>query len=841
MDQNHYEPTSTFIHNRLLDVYAKTGNLIDARNLFDKMLVKDVYSYNAVLKAYAKIGCLDGLHGFFKDMQRRDGVSYNIVISGLGKGGWAKEALEVFVEMLREGVEVTGYSYVSVLNVCSRVLDLRRGKEVHGKVVVCGLMRNAFVCNALCDLYAKCGEIDAARWLFDRMGNRNVVSGLKPDMVTVSNVLGAFFQMGRIDEARKLFAEVEEKDVISWTTMIVGHVQSGKEEDALVLFSEMLRENVRPDKFTISSIVSSCARLASLVYGQAIHGKAVHMGVDDDTLVSSALVDMYSKCGEPVEAQNIFNTIPAKTIVSWNSLILGYAQNGKDLEALGLYEAMLNNNMKPDSITFVGVLSACIHEGLTERGEQYFNSMTKRFGITPTSDHYACLINLLGRSGCTKKVADMIKGMPYTPNSLIWSTLLSVSKLNGDIEHAEMAAKHLFEVDPSNAEPYITLSNLYAANGRWKDVAAMRSLMNSKNIKKFAAFSWVEIDGKVYKFVSEDRTHPESEAIYRGLNRLIRKLLKEGFTPNKNLVLHDVGDDEKFQSICYHSEKLALVYGLMRKPDGQQPIRIIKFIRVCADCHLFMKFVSRTIGRTIILRDSNRFHHFVEGSCSCKDLPAYRCVNYPFDPELLDGIVVDVLPPLDGNGEGRVALEQVLVVVLGECWNSGTENVINKALKSGLAPNVSDAHTINGHPGPVSYAKVLALVSSIQEMEEITSFIKGAICDVQYVHASRDCDVPLSSEYYHIAICEYIILSDVHASWDCDVPLSSEYYHIARTCNVNGKSDQKTIELILGTYWQQLFCYSILAGSPQRSEIRSGVHSHKQASGLSPKRCFFLS
>lgn len=611
------------------------------------MVVKDVYSYNAMLKGYAKAGCLDGLHGFFKDMQRRDGVSYNIVIAGFGKGGWTKEALEVFVEMVREGVEVTGYSYVSVLNVCSRVLDLRRGMEVHGKVVVCGLMRNAFVCNALCDLYAKCGEIDAARWLFARMGNRNVVSwnlmisgylknglvekclelfsemkvsGLKPDMITVSNVLGAFFQIGRIDEARKLFTEVEEKDVISWTTIIVGHVQNGKEEDALVLFSEMLRENVRPDKFTISSVVSSCARLASLYYGQAIHGKAVHLGVDDDTLVSSALVDMYSKCGEPIEAQNIFNTIPTKTIVSWNSMILGYAQNGKDLEALGLYEAMLKNNMKPDSITFVGVLSACIHEGLTERGEQYFNSMTKRFGITPNSDHYACLINLLGRSGCTKKAADISKGMPYTPNSLIWSTLLSVSKLNGDIEHAEMAAKHLFEVDPSNAEPYITLSNLYAANGRWKDVAAMRSLMNSKNIKKFAAFSWVEIDGKVYKFVSEDRTHPESNAIYRELNRLIRKLLKDGFTPNKNLVLHDVGDDEKFQSICYHSEKLALVYGLMRKPNGQQPIRIIKNIRVCGDCHLFMKLVSRAIGRTIILRDSNRFHHFAEGSCSCKDL-----------------------------------------------------------------------------------------------------------------------------------------------------------------------------------------------------------------------------
>lgn len=646
MEQNLYEPNTTFIHNRLLDVYAKSGHLLDAQNLFDKMPQRDIFTYNAMLKAYSKTASVDDFHRFFCYMPRRDSVSYNTVIAGFATRGRAREALEVFVNMKKQGFEVTGYSYVSVLNACSRELDLKHGKQVHGNIVACGLMCNAFVLNALTDLYAKCGEIHSARWLFDRMCNKNVVSwnlmisgyvknglpqeclelfcemklsGLKPDMITVSNVLGVFFQTGRMDEARKLFAEVDEKDAISWTTMIVGHVQNGMEEEALVLFGEMLMKNVRPDKFTISSVVSSCARSASLFYGQAIHGRAVRMGVDDDPLVSSALVDMYSKCGDPTEARRIFNTIYAKTTISWNSMILGYAQNGKDLEALALYEEMLNNNIKPDSITFIGVLSACIHEGLTVRGEKYFHLMTEQYGITPTFDHYACLINLLGRSGCIKKAVEIIKGLPCKHNSLIWSTLLSVCKLNGDIEHAEMAAKHLFEVEPSNAEPYITLSNLYAANGRWKDMAAMRSLMNIKNIKKFAAFSWVEIDGKVYQFVSEDRTHPESEAIYQGLNRLIRKLLDAGFTPNRNLVLHDVGDDEKFQSICYHSEKLALVYGLMRKPEGRQPVRIIKNIRVCGDCHVFMKFVSKIIGRTIILRDSNRFHHFVGGSCSCKD------------------------------------------------------------------------------------------------------------------------------------------------------------------------------------------------------------------------------
>nr|XP_043612370.1 pentatricopeptide repeat-containing protein At3g62890-like [Erigeron canadensis] len=648
MDHHLYEPTTTFIHNRLLDLYAMSGKLMDAQNLFDKMPQRDIFTYNAMLKAYSKTGSVDDLHGFFNKIPRKDSVSYNTMIAGLGSRGMEFEALDLFVRMLKNGVEVTGFSYASVLNACSRVLDLGFGKQVHGKVMVCGLVcSNGFVCNALMNLYAKCGEIDAARCLFDGMCDKNDVvswnlmisgymkkelpeeclklfrvmklSGLKPDNVTVSIVLGAFFQTGSIDEAVKLFEDVKEKDVVSWTAMIVGHVQNGKEEGALVLFNEMLMENVQPDKFTISSIVSCCARLASLCNAQGIHGKSVHMGVDDDTLVSSALVDMYSKCGEPVEARKVFDRIHSKTVVSWNSMILGLAQNGKDVEALRLYEEMLMDDIKPDSITFVGVLSACIHEGLTERGEQYFHSMTKEYGILPTADHYACLINLLGRSNCIEKAVEIINGMPDRPNSLIWSTLLSVCKLKGDTEHAEMAAKHLFNLEPSNAEPYITLSNMYAANGRWKDVEIMRSLMNRKNIKKFAAFSWVEVDGKVYKFVSEDRSHPEREAIYHELNRLVRKVFTAGYSPNKDLVLHDVGDDEKFQSICLHSEKLALVYGLMRKREGRQPVRIIKNIRVCSDCHLFMKFISRIIGRTIILRDSKRFHHFVEGSCSCKD------------------------------------------------------------------------------------------------------------------------------------------------------------------------------------------------------------------------------
>ncbi|KAL4295730.1 hypothetical protein GQ457_12G022900 [Hibiscus cannabinus] len=646
MDRHYFTPGDTFLHNRLLHLYARFGKISDARNLFDKMPQRDIISWNTVLSVYAKSGSVENLRALFDQMPSRDSVSYNTVIAGLVGRGFSSQALEVFLRMNRDGFEPTEYTLVSALNACSRLSDLRKGKQIHGRVYVGCLGRNVFVSNALIDMYAKCGDIYRARWLFDRTDNKNVVSwnsliagylkngqpkkcidlfqemqvaGFKPDDVTVSNVLGGYFQSGLVEEASKVFSMIKKKDKVSWTTMIAGYVQNGKEEDALNLFCEMLAEGVKPDGFTFSSVISSCARLAYLCNGQVVHGKAILSGVDNDLLVSSALVDMYCKCGITKDASVVFDTMPSRNVVSWNAMIRGYAQNGQDLEALALYEKLLQEKLKPDNITFVAVLSACNHAGLIEEGRGYFDSISKRHALVPTLDHYACMINLLGRSGCMREAMDLVKNMPHEPNSLIWSTLLSVCAMKDDIEYAEMAAKRLFELEPLNAGPYIMLSNMYATRGRWEDVASVRSLMKSKNVKKFAAYSWIEIDNEVHKFVAEDATHPQTELIYEGLSRLIKKLQEAGFMPDTKLVLHNVVEEEKFASICYHSEKLALAFGLIKKPYGTTPIRIMKNIRVCGDCHQFMKLVSRIIGRSIILRDSNRFHHFVEGSCSCKD------------------------------------------------------------------------------------------------------------------------------------------------------------------------------------------------------------------------------
>lgn len=646
MDLYHFRPKDTFFYNRLVRLYAKCGKLLDAQQMFDKMPKRDNISWNSMLSAYANLDSLENMQAFFDRMPFLDSVSYNTLIAGLAGRGFSSKALEVFVEMHTEGIEPTEYTHAIALSVCSRLLNLRFGKQIHGRIVTSNFAENGFVCNALTDTYAKCGEIDLATRLFDRNKNKNLVSwnsmisgflknghqercidlfhkmqlvGMEPDEITLSNILQAYFHKGFIDEASRVFGEIKQKDMVCWTTMIAGYATNGREEDALLLFCQMLSDDIKPDSFTISSVVGSCAKLTSLPQGQVVHGKAVHLGVDVNLLVSTALVDMYCKCGVTADAEIVFNMMSLRNVVSWNSMIRGYAQNGQDLKALALYEKMLQEKFKPDSLTFVAVLSACNNAGLVEEGQKYFDSISKLHAVTPTSDHYACLISLLGRSGNIEKAIYLIKSMPYEPDSLIWSTLLSVSARIRDIKHSEMAARFLFDLQPLDAGPYIMLSNIYASYGRWDDVASVRSLMKHKNVKKSAAYSWIEIDNEIHKFVSEDRTHPDTEMIYEELNTLIKKLQGAGFSPDTKIVLHDVVEEEKIKSICYHSEKLALAFALVRKPHARTPIRIMKNLRACCDCHMFMKFVSKIINRHIILRDSKRFHHFIQGKCSCKD------------------------------------------------------------------------------------------------------------------------------------------------------------------------------------------------------------------------------
>ncbi|KAK7319962.1 hypothetical protein RJT34_04691 [Clitoria ternatea] len=512
MELHLLQPNDSFIHNQLLHLYANCGKLFYAQNLFDNMTKRDVYSWNALLSAYAKLGMV------------------------------FRQSIESSCESAGRWVSAYQYSYINAWQACSQLLDLRHGKQIHGRIVVADF-GNTSEWNAVTDMYAKCGDIDRH-------------SGcLKRDIVTVSNIRNAYLQCGRKDDARNMFSKLLKKNEICWTTMIVGYAQNGREEDALMLFGDMLHGNVRPDCYTISSVVSSSAKLASLFHSQVVHGKVIVMGFDNNMPVSSALVDMYCKCGVTLDAWVIFEAMPIRNVITWNALVLGYAQNGQVLEALALYEKMQLENFKLDNITFVGIFSACINADMVNEGWKYFDSISEQ-GMISTLDHYACMVTIFGRSGTVDKAVDLIKGMPHEADYLIWSTLLSVCA-KCDQKTAELAASHLFELDPHNAGPYIILSNLHAACGRWKDVAVVRS-HERKECKEVCSYSWVEVENEVHRFVSEDHSHPEVDRIYGELIRLIPILQQLRYNPDTSAVLHNVGDDEKFRSISYHSEKLAL-------------------------------------------------------------------------------------------------------------------------------------------------------------------------------------------------------------------------------------------------------------------------------------------
>eukprot|EP01018_Ginkgo_biloba_P008628 Gb_28770 [translate_table: standard] len=640
MIETGFNPDS-FLGTKLVVLYTKCGSLVDARRVLDDMPERNVVSWTAMIAAYARHGC-------------------------------DEEALTLFNHMQRTGIQPNQFTFSSVLPACAALAVLEHGKMVHEGIIRCGFQSNVFVASALVDTYVKCGSIKDARNVFDRMSERNVVSwttmiagyaqnghvdealelfqnmpernvvswtamiaGLarrgqvgealklfqkmpEPNVVTWTALITGYAQNGRVDEAVKLFQKIPEQNVVSWTAMISGYAQNGRFEEALKLFQQMQLTVVKPNLDTFASVLSACANLAALQEGKEVHENIIKSGFQADIFVENALVDMYAKCGSIEDAQKVFGKMTKRDVVSWTAMILGYAMHGCGKEALQLFEQMQLSTTKPDHITFIGILSACCHAGLVDDGRQNFVRMTCDYHITPTLEHYCCMVDLLGRAGHLDEAQDFINKMPITPDAAVWESLLGVCKIHTNVEIGERAAEHLFELDPKNAAHYVLLSNIYAAAGRWDGVEKVRKLMKDRRVKKMPGCSWIEINNKVYAFLGGDRSHPQVEQIYAKLETLSGQMKDAGYVPNTTFVLHDVEEEQKEYVLCYHSEKLAIAFGIINTSPGV-PIRIVKNLRVCGDCHIATKFISKIVAREIVVRDSNRFHHFRDGRCSCGD------------------------------------------------------------------------------------------------------------------------------------------------------------------------------------------------------------------------------
>ncbi|KAG4123214.1 hypothetical protein ERO13_D11G313200v2 [Gossypium hirsutum] len=469
---------------------------------------------------------------------------------------------------------------ISLLQSCAQVADLESGKVLHGYIFRKGLDINVILCTALVDLYSKCGALKEATFMFDRMKNRNV---------------------------------------ITWTAMLVGLAQNGHAEDAIRLFGKMQEEGVTANSTTLVSLVHCCAHLGLLKKGRSVHARLLRYGYAFDVVNRTALIDMYAKCGNINYAERVFEDVSFfKDVISWNSMITGYGMHGQGHKALDLYRRMLEEGLKPNKTTFVSLLSACSHSGLVDQGRSLFLSMESDHNIRANEKHYACYVDLLSRAGHIKEAEVLIKQMPFQSSREVFEALLNGCRMHKNIDIGIKAADYLLSLDATNPGIYIMLSNIYAEARRWDAVDHIRGLMRGRGLKKTPGYSLIEVGKQLHAFFAGEDSHPNSVEIDRILENLKSELEALGYVPDTSCVLRDVDEAMKIKSLWRHSERLAIAFGLLHTPAGSL-IRISKNLRVCGDCHTVTKYISKVVKREIIVRDANRFHHFVDGKCSCND------------------------------------------------------------------------------------------------------------------------------------------------------------------------------------------------------------------------------
>ncbi|PKA60087.1 Pentatricopeptide repeat-containing protein [Apostasia shenzhenica] len=541
----------------------------------------DVFVMNSLIQMYACFGLFQDARKLFEENPLRDVVMWNIMIRGFVKKGEFEEAFACFEDMFHSpNVSPDSVTMISLLSACSQVGDLARGRWLHSYSKELGFLNvNVQLRNSILDMYCKCRDLSSAKDVFD---------------------------------------EMPERDLLSWTSMICGLSNSGNFREALELFVQMQNEGIQPDKVVLGTMLSVCANMGALDQGNYVHRLIVRYNIIHDVVLNTALVDMYAKCGRVDLAFQVFRKIKEKNCFTWNALIGGLAIHGHCQLALELFEEMKREEAKPDDVTFIGLLSACSHSGLVQCGREIFNSMKHIYNINPRMEHYGCVVDLLCRAGLLQDALEFMEKMPIEPNEVLWASLIGACRLHGESEIGENISRLVIKMDPNSCGRYVILSNLYAGIRRWDDAQQVRGLMKAKGICKSPGLSWIELNGLVHQFVAGDRSHKQTDEIYEMVEEMCWRVRLAGYVSGTSEVLFDVEEEEKENSLFLHSEKLAAAFGLLSTAPGSA-IRITKNLRVCGDCHSFLKAVSKVFGREIVARDRIRFHHFCGGSCSCND------------------------------------------------------------------------------------------------------------------------------------------------------------------------------------------------------------------------------
>ncbi|XP_052198212.1 pentatricopeptide repeat-containing protein At2g34400 [Diospyros lotus] len=487
-------------------VFIACGNLLALGHgqVAHSMVLKnglddDGHVSHSLITMYAKCGKLNYARQVFDEIRVRDLVSWNSMISGYSKMGFAGEAVKMFGMMRDEGFEPDEMTIVSVLGACGDLGDLQMGKSVEECVVNNEMEMNSYIGSALIDMYAKCGDFSSARGVFDQMIN---------------------------------------KDVVTWNAMITGHAQNGLADEAILLFNAMKVAGVMPDKITLTGVLSACASIGALDLGKSVDAYASERGLQHDIYVATALIDMYAKCGSMDHALRIFEAMPQRNEVSWNAMISALAFHGQAQEALLLFKNMLveGGAARPNDITFVAVLSACVHAGLVDEGRRLFNLMSSSFGLVPKIEHYSCMVDLLARAGQLYEAWAFIQKMSTRPDPVILGTLLGACQKLRNVDIGEKVMRLILEIEPLNSGNYVISSKLYAYLKRWDDSARMRMLMRQKGVTKTPGCSWIELNAEVHEFHAGLSFPLYSEEVYVVIELLYDEMKMKGYTPNVDLL-----------------------------------------------------------------------------------------------------------------------------------------------------------------------------------------------------------------------------------------------------------------------------------------------------------------
>lgn len=532
----------------------------------------------SLISMYCKCSFIESARKVFDETPdaRSLTVCYNALIAGYSLNSQFSDVVLLFRQMRNEDISVNSVTMLGVIPVCTGPVHFFFGTCLHACGVRFGLDGDSSVGNCLLTMYVRCGSLDSARNLFDGM---------------------------------------PEKGLITWNAMISGYAQNGLAGHVLDLYRKMEFIGIAPDPVTLVGVLSSCAHLGAHAVGRDVERRIEFSGFGYNPFLKNALINMYARCGNLVKARSIFDGMCVKNVISWTAIISGYGMHGHGDIAVQLFEEMISAGELPDRAAFVSVLSACSHAGLTEKGLYYFTAMERDYGLQPGPEHYSCIVDLLGRAGRLEEAQKLIEAMPVEPDGAVWGALLGACKIHRNVELAELAFEKVIELEPANIGYYVLLSNIYSDAENKEGILRVRVMMRERKLKKEPGCSHVEYQGGVHLFLAGDRTHPQAQEIYRMLDRLEDIVKRRNGSKDND---QERRNEDAMSSMGVHSEKLAIAFGLINTAPGTE-ITVIKNLRVCGDCHFFLKLVSEIVDRQLVVRDATRFHHFKNGVCSCKD------------------------------------------------------------------------------------------------------------------------------------------------------------------------------------------------------------------------------